>query len=75
MHTIILAFVIALAGFVVIAGGAWELSTLEAAEGEVRLRPLRNAAARRGSSDPPPTNPTTGIVGCCCSAIDARLRS
>ena len=32
---IILSFVIALAGFVVIAGGAWELSTLEAAEGEV----------------------------------------
>jgi len=35
MHTIILAFVIALAGLVVIAGGAWELSTLEAAEGEM----------------------------------------
>ena len=35
MHTIILAFVIALAGFVVIAGGAWEPSTLEAAEGEM----------------------------------------
>src|SRR3981081_849425 len=35
MHTIILAFVIALAGLVVIAGGALELSTLEAAEGEM----------------------------------------
>jgi hypothetical protein len=35
MHTIMLAFVIALAGLVVIAGGAWELSTLEAAEGEM----------------------------------------
>ena len=35
MHTIILVFVIALAGFVVIAGGALELSTLEAAEGEM----------------------------------------
>ena len=35
MHTIILAIVIALAGLVVIAGGALELSTLEAAEGEM----------------------------------------
>jgi hypothetical protein len=35
MHTIILAFVIALAGLVMIAGGALELSTLEAAEGEM----------------------------------------
>ena len=34
-RTIILAFVIALAGLVVIAGGALELSTLEAAEGEM----------------------------------------
>jgi hypothetical protein len=40
MHTFILAFVIALAGLVVIAGGAWELSTLEAAEGEM-LQALR----------------------------------
>ena len=35
MHTIVLAFVIALAGLVMIASGAWELSTLEAAEGEM----------------------------------------
>jgi hypothetical protein len=35
MHTIILAFVIALAGFVMIASGALQLSTLEAAEGEM----------------------------------------
>ena len=35
MHTIILAFVIALAGLLLIAGGAWQLSTLEAAEGEM----------------------------------------
>ena len=33
MHTIILAFVIALAGLVMIAGGALELSTLKAARG------------------------------------------
>ena len=50
MHTIILAFVIALAGLVVIAGGALELSTLEAAEGEM-LRLLirdRNDSQRPG---------------------------
>ena len=35
MHTIILAFVITLAGLLLIAGGAWQLSTLEAAEGEM----------------------------------------
>jgi hypothetical protein len=35
MHTIILAFVIALAGLVMIASGALQLSTLEAAEGEM----------------------------------------
>ena len=34
MHTIILAIVIALAGLVMIASGALQLSMLEAAEGE-----------------------------------------
>ena len=35
MRTIILAFVIALAGLVMIAAGAWDLSTLQAEEGEM----------------------------------------
>ena len=35
MHTIILAIVIALAGLVMIASGALQLSMLEAAEGEI----------------------------------------
>jgi hypothetical protein len=35
MRAIILAFVIALAGLVMIAGEAWDLSTLKAEEGEM----------------------------------------
>lgn len=35
MRTIILAFVIALTGLVMIAAGAWDLSTLQAEEGEM----------------------------------------